>query len=45
MNEDRKQFIREYVEARGGTKELSEDEKKALAELAKKDGNPNDQQE
>ncbi|MCY4011132.1 MAG: hypothetical protein OXG82_00300 [Gammaproteobacteria bacterium] len=36
MNEQRKQFIREYVEQRGGVKELSEDEKKALAELAKK---------
>lgn len=34
---DRKQFIREYVEQRGGVKELSEDEKAALAALAKKD--------
>ena len=32
-----KQFIREYVEARGGKDTLSEDEKKALVELAKKD--------
>ena len=36
MNE-REKFVREYVEARGGVKELSEDEKKALTELAKKD--------
>ena len=31
-----KQFIQEYVEARGGKDALSEDEKKALVELAKK---------
>ena len=37
MNEERKQFIREYVEQRGGLKELSEDDKAALKELAKKD--------
>ena len=37
MSEDRKQFIGEYVGQRGGVKELSEDEKKALAELANKD--------
>ena len=35
--ENRKQFIREYVEARGGQDELSEDEKKALVELARKE--------
>ena len=33
---DTKQFIQEYVEARGGKDALSEDEKKALVELAKK---------
>ena len=33
-----KQFIQEYVEARGGKDALSEDEKKALVELAKKKG-------
>lgn len=37
MNDNRKQFIREYVEERGGVKELSEDEKQALKELVKKD--------
>ena len=31
-----KQFIREYVEARGGKDTLSEDEKKALVEMARK---------
>ena len=41
MNE-RKKFLREYIEARGGTKELSEDEKRALAELAKKDADSKD---
>ena len=34
--DNRKQFIKEYVEARGGRDQLSEDEKKALVELAKK---------
>ena len=34
MNE-KKQFIKEYVEARGGVKELSEDEKAALAKMVK----------
>ena len=33
----RKEFIKEYVEARGGKDALTEDEKKALVELAKKD--------
>ena len=33
---DVKQFIREYVEARGGKDALSEGEKKALVEMAKK---------
>ena len=36
MNERRK-FIREYVEPRGGKEQLTEDEKNALVELAKKD--------
>ena len=31
-----KQFIREYVEARGGKDALLEDEKRVLAEMAKK---------
>lgn len=39
MNESKQQFIKEYVEARGGTDELSEDEKKALVELAQKEKN------
>ena len=34
--DNRKQFIKEYVETRGGKDALSEDEKKALVELAKK---------
>ena len=34
MDENRERFIKEYVEARGGQDELSEDEKKALVELA-----------
>ena len=34
--ENRKQFIKEYVEARGGKDALTENEKKALVELAKK---------
>ena len=34
MNEKRK-FIREYVEARGGVKELGEDEKNTLAKMVK----------
>ena len=37
MDENRQRFIREYVEARGGKDALSEDEKKALVELARKD--------
>ena len=36
--DNRKQFIKEYVEARGGKDALTEDEKMALVELAKKDG-------
>ena len=35
--DNRKQFIKEYVEARNGKDALSEDEKKALVELGKKD--------
>ena len=35
MDEKRK-FIKEHVEARGGKDALTEDEKKALVELAKK---------
>ena len=34
--DNRKKFIREYVDARGGKDALTEDEKKALVELAKK---------
>ena len=34
---NRKQFIKEYVEAGVGKNTLTEDEKKALVELAKKD--------
>ena len=37
MNKDRKRFIKEYVEARGGEDALTEDEKKALVELASKE--------
>ena len=37
--DNRQKFIREYVEARGGKDALTEDEKKALAELAKKSDN------
>ena len=37
MDNEKRQFIKEYVEARGGLEQLSEDEKKALAELAKKE--------
>ena len=37
MNEERRRFIREYVEQRGGIGERSEEEKKALAEVATKD--------
>ena len=37
MDNNGKKFIKEYVEARGGKDTLSEDEKKALVELAKKD--------
>ena len=36
MDNNAKKFIREYTEARGGKDALSEDEKKALVELAKK---------
>ena len=36
--DNRTKFIKEYVEARGGKGKLSEEEKKALVELAKKDG-------
>ena len=36
MDNNAKKFIREYVEARGGKDALTEDEKKALVELAKK---------
>ena len=35
--DNRKEFIKEYVEARGGKDALTEDEKKALVELAKKE--------
>ena len=35
--DNRKQFIKEYVEARGGKDALTEDEKKALVELASKE--------
>ena len=35
--ENAKEFIKEYVEARGGKDELSEDEKKALVELAEEE--------
>ena len=37
--ENLKEFIKEYVEARGGKDALTENEKKALVELAKKDDN------
>ena len=37
MDNEERQFVKEYVEARGGLDQLYEDEKKALAELAKKD--------
>ena len=37
-SKQRKQVIREYVEARGGVEQLSGEEKKALAEVAKKTG-------
>ena len=33
--DEKKKFIKEYVEARGGVKELSEDEKAALAKMVK----------
>ena len=33
----RNEFIKEYVETRGGKDALTEDEKKALVELAKKE--------
>ena len=35
--DNRKEFIREYVETRGGKDALAEDEKKALVELARKE--------
>ena len=35
--DNRKEFIKEYVEARGGKDALREDEKKALVELARKE--------
>ena len=35
MDNNAKKFIREYIEARGGKDALTEDEKKALVELAK----------
>ena len=38
----RKEFIKEYVEARGGKDALTVDEKKALVELAKKTANEAD---
>ena len=37
MDNNAKKFIKEYVEARGGKDTLSENEKKALVELAKKE--------
>ena len=37
MNNNAKKLIKEYVEARGGKGVLTEHEKKALVELAKKD--------
>ena len=40
MDENKQRFIKEYVEARGGKDELSEDEKKALVELAKSEEDP-----
>ena len=42
MNTERKKFVREYVEARGGVEELSDDEKKALTEMATKDADSED---
>lgn len=33
-----KQFIREYIETRGGMEALSEDEKRVLVELAERSG-------
>ena len=36
MDENRQRFIREYVEHRGGKDALTEAEKKALVEMAKK---------
>ena len=42
MDNNAKKFIREYVEARGGKDALTEDEKKALVELAKKETAKND---
>ena len=33
MQNNQYQFIKEYIESRGGVDELSEDEKKALAEM------------
>ena len=38
--DNRKQFIKEYVAARGSRDALSEDEKKALIELARKEAEP-----
>ena len=40
--DNRKEFIKEYVEARGGKDALTEDEKKALVELARKDAEKSD---
>ena len=36
MDNNAKKLIKEYVEARGGKDALTEDEKKALVELARK---------
>ena len=38
MNDETAPFIREYIKARGGLSVLSEDEKTALAEMAKPRG-------
>ena len=42
MDNNAKKFIREYVAARGGKDALTEDEKKALVELARKKTAKND---
>ncbi len=37
MDNKAKEFVQEYIEARGGKDALAEDENKALIELAKND--------